>query len=639
MAEDLCQGRACRGRVWCSREKRQAAVQLVLLCIASCSWTLLLISLTLTTSGSNPRHASKVIAETGPKWAEGGAEACQECLSRRGPPHSYWHVFERSLHQVAAALDSLDQPLAPSALSTQLRATRTLLRQLASVLHLPLIENLENQGSRKSSQEAILAAPGHVDGRLACPEQYLGSRAGYPRYHTGYFTMNCSSLPLREVITAILWDIERDHLSHLLDDFRRIYPGLPIRLVTDANIEGLPNLLIEKPRPSTAKALKRILSHVKTPYVFLGTKLTQMTNHSRLERLVWVAEWSGVWAVGGAGKGQDGRWRAGCLQVAEGGGQLVYTRGYTTSLFECQLCQSIEAPFVMRTKALQKLDWPRLGTDLQLLLPRMFLDIHTKAKQHKHGAALCPDSLFLVRSIDPAWDVTEKPQRQESELRLVAALWHSTAKKRRLSRLHLPSGFTVNYPCDFLPSTRQSHSTHFSPLSSERGIPAAFACQKRELSIIVTNLLKACSKLEVKCYLKGSSVTVFLSGGTLQSIPNKTLSFGMDEASKITSLQKALEVSHYVSFIENKALVIEGRWWTIELTAYNSKTTTNIEMLDGLWVPSVIPSSGSWTDEIGSCGVPVFHVDDTSQEERMSDLTSSPHCNRNHLSEMTLRSP
>ncbi|XP_064109371.1 uncharacterized protein LOC135217434 [Macrobrachium nipponense] len=558
-------------------------------------------------------------------------------------------VTPRTTSQLLARLRALSAPSGVSpgqprpAFSTVRSAFSTssdqnLLRQLASVLHLPLIENLENSGSRKQSQEAILPAPGRVDGRLACPEQFPGSRTGYPRYHTGYFTMNCSSLALREVVTAVLWDIEKDHISNLLDDFKRIYPGLPILLVTDATVEGVPNLLIEKPSPSTAKALKRILSHVKTPYVFLGTKLTQITNHSRLERLVWVAEWSGVWAVGGAGKGQDGRWRAGCLQVAEGGGQLVFTRGYTTSLFECQLCQSIEAPFVMRTKALQKLDWPRLGTELQLLLPRMFLDIHARARSHKHGAAVCPDSLFLIASVDPPWDVNEKPHRQEHELRTVAALWHSTVKQRRLARLHLPSGYTVNYPCDFLPSSRQSHSTHFSPLSSERGIPAAIACQRRELLMITTNLLNACTKLTVKCHLKDSAVTVLVSGGSLQSIPNKTLNFGMDGAFKIAALQKVLEASHYVSFIENKALVVEGRWWTLRITADTNQKTTNIEMLDGLWVPSVIPSSGSWTDEIGSCGVPVFQVDDTSQDERISQLTLPP-CSRNRLSDMTLRSP
>lgn len=51
----LCRGRGSCGPAWCSRETWQAAVQLVLLCLASCSWTLLLISLTLTSPTSSHR--------------------------------------------------------------------------------------------------------------------------------------------------------------------------------------------------------------------------------------------------------------------------------------------------------------------------------------------------------------------------------------------------------------------------------------------------------------------------------------------------------------------------------------------------------------------------------------------------------
>ncbi|KAK7065262.1 hypothetical protein SK128_006596 [Halocaridina rubra] len=501
MAEDLCRNRPCRGRGWCSREKRQAAVQIVLLCVASCSWTLLLISLTLTTSASKPRHARKAIANSDPQWTEGGAEACEECLLRRGPPKTYWQVFERSLQQIAAALDRLDQPLAPPALRAQLQATRSLLRRLATILHMPLIINPETQQSRELSHEVILRAPGHVDGRLACPDQFMGPKAGYPHYHHGYMSINCSALPLKKVLTAVLWDIESEHLTHVLDDFNSIYPGLPVHLISDIEVKQMPNIITEHPTPTIGEGISRALHHVNTPYILLGPSLTEINNHSRLERLVWVAEWSGVWAAGGAGKGQNGHWRAGCLQALESEGQLMYSWGYTASLFECQLCHALHGPLVIRTEALRKLDWPKPDTSSELLFPSLFLGIHKGAESHKHGGAVCPDSMFMISSIEPPWDIIGDKFKRDQQLRKVATLWHSVAKQRRLARLRLPSGAIVNYPCDLLEGVRQQQSTRFSPTSADQDVTASWACQRRELKIILGDVLGVCSKLMEKCCL------------------------------------------------------------------------------------------------------------------------------------------
>lgn len=411
-------------------------------------------------------------------------------------------MFERPLQQVAAALDRLDQPLAPPALRAHLLGTRTLLRHLASALHLPVMDAVKGEDPEQpETQAAVLAAPGKTKGRLACPEWFMGSRVGYPRYTRGFAPLNCSAVPFRQVLTAVLWDLDQKDLMALQVEFSRLYPGLPLTLVTEGAAQSQPNVVLERPKPTVAAALSRALSRVTTPYVLLAPRLAQLSEHARLERLVWVAEWAAVWAAGGAGRGADGRWRAGCVQARVGGGQLVYTRGYAASLHECQLCHSLEGPLVMKAAALASLDWPRATSPTQMLMPELFLAIQEGAPAHKHAAALCPDAMFLLRSLEPPWEVTPQPRHHDREMRRLAALWQPLVKRRRLARLHLPSGLTINYPCHFLPAARPAHATHLSPTPVDKAVSAAWACESKEVSTMLTALLRACDNLQVKCHL------------------------------------------------------------------------------------------------------------------------------------------
>ena len=451
-----------------------------------------------------------------PQWKGGGTEACEECLTRHGPPGTYWRVFQAPLQQVVAALNHLDQPLAPPALRAQLLGTRTLLRHLASVLHLPLFHPTQDDNETKQSDASVWAAPGRPNRRLACQERFLGSKVGYPRYVQGFTRVACSALPLKQVVTAVLWDVDPKYLMNLLSDFDRIYPELPLLLLTDTDQRGKDNLVIEPPMPSVPQALVKALARVKTPYVLLASNLSQLSHHSRLERLVWVAEWTGVWAVGGSVRGADGRWRSGCLQVREYNGQLVYGRGYDASLHECQLCQALDGPLVMRTAALASLSWPKNATARHLLFPELFLEIHAKAAPHQHGAAVCPDAMFLQAHLEPPWQVAADPHLQERELHRVAALWRPLARQRGLVRIHLPSGVIIKYPCDFrrpgvhLAKTSRSQRT----LTDAVSMPP-WTCESQEITTILSQLLQTCDTLRVKCFLHQTA----LQGGCTRLSP------------------------------------------------------------------------------------------------------------------------
>nr|XP_045603370.1 uncharacterized protein LOC123761396 [Procambarus clarkii] len=636
MESGWCRGRGRCGRGWCSRETRQAGVQLVLLCVASCSWTLLLISLTLT-STTTPAHRQvvEVVGGSGPQWSGGSAGACEECLARRGPPHSYWRVFERPLRQVVAALTRLDRPLAPPAFRAHLLGTRTLLRHLASVLHLRVMDGADGGTDRRETEAAVLAAPGQPHGRLACPERFLGSKVGYPRYAQGFSRVNCSALALKEAVTAVVWDVDHGRLAGLLSDFRRIYPGVSVAVVAAG---ATPGLRAQPPTPSLAHAITRILSGVTTPYVLLAPRLSQLSGHARLERLLWVAEWAGVWAVGGSVRGVDGRWRAGCVQAVEGGGQLAYGRGYDASVYECQLCHTLEGPLVMRTAALAALKWPSHTSPDHLLLPELFLEAHAGAAPHQHAAAACPDAMFLQATLEPPWEVAASPRHRQRELRRVAALWRPLARRRHLARLHLPSGVTINYPCDYLPAARPLYPAPITPTDTTS--LAAWACEGRELATILSALVRACDSLQVKCFLRDPTVSGESWPRAVWELEGRTVELGVGSGEVLPSILHVANMSHYGTSLEGGGLRVEGRWWAVTITPTQHPSHAHwsrVEVVAEVWVWAALPTA----EDMGVRADALPHtldILDTSEVEAMALLTS-PRCAQGRSSHLALSSP
>ncbi|XP_063862122.1 uncharacterized protein LOC135101759 isoform X2 [Scylla paramamosain] len=624
-----CRKRGSCGPAWCSRETWQAAVQLVLLCLASCSWTLLLISLTLTSPISAHRHVVEAVVDPGPPWKGGSAEACEECLTRHGPPGTYWRVFQGPLQQVVAALNRLDQPLAPPALRAHLLGTRTLLQHLASVLHLPLFDHAEDDTETKRSEAAVWAAPGEPHGKLACQERFLGSKVGYPRYVQGFTRVACTALPLKQVVTAVLWDVDPKYLKNLLSNFERIYPELPLLLLSDADAHGGDNLVVEPPTPSVPQALAKALARVKTPYVLLASNLTQLSHHSRLERLVWVAEWAGVWAVGGSVRGADGRWRAGCLQVREDHGQLVYARGYDASMHECQLCQAIDGPVVMRTAALASLNWPENATARQLLFPELFLEIHAKAAPHQHGAAVCPDAMFLQAALEAPWQVAADTRLQGRELQRVAALWRPLARQRHLVRLHLPSGVIINYPCDFRPAVHDQTSGLPWTLTDAASLPP-WTCERQEITAILSQLLQTCDILHIKCFLPQASLPGADGDSSLpgsEEGEDGELQVRAAVAFLPPRLSLLANFSHYTTSHEGESLKVTGRWWRVILTPtpvpYSLRWIRR-EVVDGVWAWIIQPDIEKRHEGTGG-PLPNLRAADTTWEEDVQVLMR-PRC-------------
>ncbi|ROT65715.1 hypothetical protein C7M84_016306 [Penaeus vannamei] len=538
------------------------------------------------------RHKVDVVADPGPQWAGGGAGACEECLSRRGPPGGYWRVFERPLQQVAAALDRLDQPLAPPALRAHLLGTRTLLRHLASALHLPVMDAVKGEDPEQpETQAAVLAAPGKTKGRLACPEWFMGSRVGYPRYTRGFAPLNCSAVPFRQVLTAVLWDLDQKDLMALQVEFSRLYPGLPLTLVTEGAAQSQPNVVLERPKPTVAAALSRALSRVTTPYVLLAPRLAQLSQsrrrpaglHEGLRGL--PARVPAVPLAGGAAGDEGG-----------GAGE------------------------------------PRLA-------PRDLADADADAgalpghpggarPAHKHAAALCPDAMFLLRSLEPPWEVTPQPRHHDREMRRLAALWQPLVKRRRLARLHLPSGLTINYPCHFLPAARPAHATHLSPTPVDKAVSAAWACESKEVSTMLTALLRACDNLQVKCHLLDPVLSGMLGGQSLQEEATKVLSLGVEDPQAIPQMPQNANISQFPASFEDGVLRVEGRWWAVTMAPTTSSQDahwTRMEVLEGVWAWAALPSSEKWAAEGRREGAPDVQIFDSSRADELA-LFMSPRC-------------
>ncbi|CAL4135144.1 unnamed protein product [Meganyctiphanes norvegica] len=609
----------CSRRPWCSRETRKSATQLILLCITSCSWTLLLISLTLTTPQQHMNRRRTQEVTPAPRWNGNTADACGECLAAKGPPKAYWQTFGKPLQQIAEALERLERPLAPPALRAHLAGTHALLRRLAEVLHLPQANKKEGNVVELGDPNEVLKMAGDpLSSGLACPERFLGTRAGYPRYNIGFVPITCPSRPIAESVTLLMWDISPDNIPQLLAGIWKQHPGLRVLLVSADIKQFGKSLLTEAPRPSLAAAVKRLLQRVTTPYVLLAPGLKDFNQHTRLERLLWVAEETGLWAIGGSARGADGRWRAGCLQAQEAAGQLLYNRGYTHSLHECQLCNALETPMLIRRDSLSKLPWPRESIPADLLMPELFLSINGDDPSYKHGVATCPDSMFEVSVLEPLWvggNITHSGGDKSSKDRKAA--WEKIARKHGLGMVQLPSGDILHFHCKFL---HPKHITYVDKIDIY-AIPhksPLWRCMQLRVTEMLEMVLHTCEDLDITCFLSNYDANVVLSSGSddLWGLQHgRELHLQVNELTSLLFLHSNLrnntlihvQQSNYARLnitFDGSVVRVIGNWWTIFISVRETPLDTlwlRLELLGAkLWVAFSTNSVYKISSEISS---------------------------------------
>ena len=380
-----------------------------------------------------------------------------------------------------------------------------------------------------------------------CPEEYKGSKYGYPFFYKGFQTTNCSySKPIHQLVTVLLlYDTMIKDMAKLLSGLYDVHENIKVLIGTrDKHVIGLKKSIEGKHKnlsvsiksfisPSPGKMWKFLIKEVKTPYTFFGRDLTHFTNDSRFERLIRVIEELDVDLAAGASRDPLGQWKHSCYQSALKNYSLVFMEGYDVSEKECLYCDYTDSPFMIRSKTAKTLlfneNMPESG---------LFEDFFLRFHQHKYESLVCPDSMFLVNSTRA--DDTES--------------WTIFAETWKI------------YSLDFQPNIKLD----FRCINYSCGKIKGFAqspCCLRELANLLKFILNYCETNNIMCELvDGTLLGAVKFGKILPWDIDGDIAFFTANFTALKGIQrKAKQAGYSLSVDGPGAMRILSQHWTAEL--------------------------------------------------------------------------
>ena len=317
-----------------------------------------------------------------------------------------------------------------------------------------------------------------------CPEEYKGTKYGYPFYYKGFQATNCSyAKPIRELVTVLLhYNTKLGDMSKLLKGIHDVYGNINILIGTSnvhynelkRNIKrSHSNVSIKSvSNPSPGQMWNSLIKDVKTPYILIGRNLNHITSDARLERLVLAIEELDVDIATGASRNQLGHWKQSCYQTALKNYSLVYVEGYDVSMNECLFCDHTDSPFLIRSKTAKNMPFNEKISDSGL-----FEDFFLRILQQKYELVVCTDSMFHAD--------TTRTNDIES--------WKKFAETWNIYYLDLQPNIKLEIPC-----------TDYS-CKKVKGY-AASPCCLRELANLLKFVLNYCHVNGIICELTDGTV-------------------------------------------------------------------------------------------------------------------------------------
>lgn len=328
-----------------------------------------------------------------------------------------------------------------------------------------------------------------------CPEKYGGMYAR-PYCLRGYDTLNCTTnSALSHLVTVVLNFVtcsenKCGNIQTILSSIISIqfYPQSKSKSyprVIIAASENINESTVQKQYPeldirlyhfastnSAGKVWNTLIKQVKTPYILLAPDITELTNDSRIDRLVRETGLLHAHFVGGSVRTVAGHWFPNCLQSNLSNFRLSFKTGYVKSKHECMYCDYLNSPFLARTVTLR-----RDVFDESLSPELIFDDFFLRAKKSGKVTVVCPDSMFHVQYIPKS--------RSRKEV------WKPFARKWELNFLSTPDGYHFEYTCDEanLASACARKQTSFM-------LPP---CCVKELANLVLVMLEVCQTHNIYC--------------------------------------------------------------------------------------------------------------------------------------------
>lgn len=198
-----------------------------------------------------------------------------------------------------------------------------------------------------------------------CPEEYKGTKFGYPFYAEGWIVINCTDVkPLRSVISVLINTVlysneDEKYIETVLRGITEAYPTIRVYLATRSNavVKAAKKYKIVSAvkvvDTNVAKVWNTLKNKASTPSVLVARDVIHFTWLTQLERQIRVVrQIPNAAVVGGAYRNVTGHWKAGCVQAKLKNYVLEYKEGHYHSKNGCMFCHNVQGPFVTKTSLL-----------------------------------------------------------------------------------------------------------------------------------------------------------------------------------------------------------------------------------------------------------------------------------------------
>ena len=320
-----------------------------------------------------------------------------------------------------------------------------------------------------------------------CPEEYKGSKFGYPFYSTGWVLTNCINVkPLSSVISVLINTVaypkeDDKHIRNVIKGINDTYPIVQVYVATRSDdiiemAKEYENIdVVKVDDTNAAKVWNMLKAKASTPYVLVARDVVHFSWFTQIERQIRVvSQIPNVKVAGGAFRNISGHWKAGCVQTKLLNYVLEYQEGYFHSQNACMFCDFLQGPFLTKTD-LFKLD-ESLPNEV------VFEDWFLRIRKDGHQVMTCPDAMYFTLDYFSYTKSTKKD------------VWTPLAKKWGINRVFLPQGIKFSFSCDDIGvSCKATHEL----------LPI---CCLEEYAHLLTVLQKFCGERNISFELDSGSI-------------------------------------------------------------------------------------------------------------------------------------
>ncbi|KAK3597103.1 hypothetical protein CHS0354_021210 [Potamilus streckersoni] len=423
-----------------------------------------------------------------------------------------------------------------------------------------------------------------------CPETYKGTTFGYPFFYQGFEVTDCPSGKKVEDLITIVTFIEFPEPEAILaarklldslksqskkftiilavkkldkqpDDFSRKYKNFKLVTAENSDTPGV--------------VWNRLLKEVTTEYVLIARNVDMFTNDSRLDRLIREIESLDVAVAAGSYREPTGHWRIGCLQLNYRNYSISFFDGYDESIHECQFCDYVTGPFVMKTSLANELQF-------DLSIPStggLFEDLFMRLKEKGLEAITCPDAMYHT---------------VEANVSDISSDWETFAIKWKAKYIQPAGSKSIEIDCShFICKKDKAYTLH--------------PCCLDELTDMILFVMRTCEEEGIICELQeGTALGAVKFNKILPWERDGDLAFLTSNYSTFSKLAQAFTGAGYTlkdlqgtwccadSRIAGGKFQVKSKSWIVEM--YGQHIMDSELLIEAGLKPTKVLFSGRWVN-------------------------------------------